>query len=80
MRKTPKEKQEHARRAQGLLCVREAAKFLGKSRRTINRMENAGKMPPRVSVTYGTRTYFRLADIEAMAAAAHARNIAGDVV
>lgn len=70
MRKTAKEKQQHGRRARGLLSAGEAATILGKSRRTIHRKQLDGEMPARVSVSDGSRLYYRHIDILEMAAAA----------
>ncbi len=70
MKKSMKERQAYLRRAAGLVCVAEAPEILGRPRRTIYRWEVEGEMPPRVSVTYGTRTYYRRADIAALTAAA----------
>jgi len=50
-----------------LISIKEAAKLLGKSVRTVRRWEAAGKMPPRTK--HGHRMKYHRDDIKAMVAA-----------
>lgn len=68
MKRSRKEKQVDVRRIRGLVCVYEAAAILGKSRQTLYRWEDAGRMPERITKGSGTRTYYRRADILVLAA------------
>ncbi len=67
MTKNMKAKQQVGRRSHGLVTVSEAAVILRKSRHTLYDWETAGQMPARATVTWGRRTYFRLADINELA-------------
>lgn len=62
-----KAKQQTARQFHGLANFEEAAAILKTTRRNIHRWEADGKMPSRVSVSWGRRRYYRLADIIEMA-------------
>lgn len=75
-----KAKQAIGRRMHGLATFEEAAAVLKITRRHVHRLVADGKMPAQVSVTWGSRKYYRLADIKEMAAARmNTKRPAGDI-
>lgn len=79
MTKNMKAKQRIGRQAHGLLIFEEAAAVLKTTRRNVHRLEADGKMPARVSVSWGSRKYYRLVDVMEMAARIGPKTLVGEL-